>query len=83
MVIKMKIKVIGKAHMEGISKKTNRAYNFNVVHYVGSQRGVEGEAGQQIMLDPTKYPISNILVGMTYSVDFDNHGYPVDFLLSK
>ena len=78
----MNIKVIGKAHLEGISKKTNRSYNFNVVHYVGPQRDVEGECGQQIMLDPVKYPIGTIIVGSTYNVEFDGHGCPVDFSIS-
>ena len=40
----MKIKVIGKAHLEGASKRTGKEYNFNQVHYTGPDRGVEGLA---------------------------------------
>ena len=37
----MKIKVIGKAHREGVSKKSGNPYNFNQVHYNGPDRGVK------------------------------------------
>lgn len=40
----MKIKVIGKAHFEGTSKKTGNEYNFHQIHYIGKSRGVEGDA---------------------------------------
>ena len=35
----MKIKVIGKAHLEGTSKQTGKEYNFNQVHYPGFKNG--------------------------------------------
>ncbi len=77
----MKIKVIGKAHLEGTSKKTGKSYNFNQIHYNGPARGVEGLAAQTLALDPAQYPIASIFVGRTYEVEFDNRGYPVCFEL--
>lgn len=29
----MRIKVYGKAHLEGVAKKSGNPYNFNQVHY--------------------------------------------------
>lgn len=75
----MKIKVLGKAHLEGISKKTGNAYNFNQVHYAGKARGVEGEAAKTLNLDPLDYPLYSIKVGETYEVEFDDRGYVVGF----
>lgn len=51
----MKIKVYGKAHMEGTSKKTGKPYNFNQIHYLSPARGVEGLAAQTLNLDPVDF----------------------------
>ena len=75
----MKIKVLGKAHLEGTSKKTGRGYNFNQVHFLGPARGVEGQAAQTISLDPTMVPYTSIEVGALYEVEFDQHGFCVLF----
>lgn len=77
----MRIKVYGKAHLEGTSKKTGNAYNFNQVHYLGVARGVEGQAALTISLDPAQFPYADIKVGEDYRVEFDNRGYPVEFAL--
>lgn len=77
----MKIKVYGKAHMEGVSKKTGNPYNFNQVHYLGKARGVDGQAAMTLMLDPKDYPIGSIVVGEEYNVEFDNRGYVVEFAI--
>jgi len=77
----MKIKVYGKAHLEGTSKKTGNPYNFNQVHYLGKARGVEGQAALTLALDPGDYPFVSIVVGEEYNVEFDNRGYVVDFSL--
>ena len=75
----MKIKVIGKAHMEGISKKSGKPYNFNQVHYIGKARGVEGDAALTCNLDPSLVMFGDIHVGSEYTLEFDNRGYPVVF----
>lgn len=75
----MKIKVLGKAHMEGVSKKTGNPYNFNQIHYLGKARGVEGQAALTATLDAVAFPISSIVVGADYNLEFDNRGGVVDF----
>lgn len=75
----MKIKVYGKAHMEGTSKKTGRPYNFNQIYYLAPARGVEGLAAKTLNLDPAFYPLASISVNADYNVEFDDRGYPVDF----
>ena len=79
----MKIKVEGKAHLEGTAKKTGKPYNFNQVHYLGKTRGVEGLAAKTIALDPVEYPLNSIQVGAMYNVEFDERGYPVTFELAR
>lgn len=75
----MRIKVIGKAHLKGISKKTGNPYDFNQVHYTGPARGVEGLSAQTLSLDPQTYPYDSITLGIDYDAEFDNRGYLVDF----
>ena len=75
----MKIKVIGKAHLEGKSKRTGNEYNFNQVHYTGPDKGVEGIAALTLSLDPGIIPYADIKLNTEYEVDFGPHGYVVDF----
>lgn len=75
----MRIKVFGKAHFEGTSKRTGNDYNFNQVHYLGVARSVEGQAALTLSLDPAQVPYQTIKVGADYTVEFDNRGYPVVF----
>ena len=75
----MKIKVIGKAHLEGKSKRTGREYNFNQVHYTGPDRGVEGVASLTLSLDPSLIPYADIKLNADYDVEFNNRGYVVGF----
>ena len=81
--INMKIMVYGKAHLEGVAKKTGNPYNFNQVHYLGKARGVIGQAALTLALDPFDYPIDSIDVGKEYNVEFDNRGYVVEFSPAK
>lgn len=79
----MKIKVYGKAHLEGKSKKTGNPYNFNQIHYLAPARGVEGLAATTLNLDSAMYPLDRIVVNAEYLVEFDNRGYPVEFIPAK
>lgn len=80
----MKIHVEGKQHLEGVAKKTGKPYNFNQVHYLAPSFGVEGLAALTLGLDAAAYPITGIVVGADYNVEFDRNGYVVDFrLVSK
>ena len=75
----MKITIQGKAHLEGVSRKTNKPFNFNQVHYLSPARGGEGMAAKTLNLDPAIYPLPTIQVGTEYHVEFDDRGYPVTF----
>ena len=76
----MKIKVIGKSHLQGTSKKTQRPYDFIQVHYNGKAFGVEGVAALTLSLDPKDHPYDDIAIGGEYNVEFDNRGYIVEFV---
>lgn len=71
----MKIKVLGKAHLEGTSRKTGRPYNFNQLHFCGPAQGVEGVAAQTVSYDPSIFPLSRIEVGKTYELEVNLRGY--------
>ena len=75
----MKIKVCGKAHLEGVSKRTGKPYNFNQIHYLGPAFGVEGQAALTQSLDVARYPLDSITIGAEYNIEFDNRGYVVMF----
>lgn len=75
----MKIKVYGKSHMEGQSKRTGRPYNLNQVHYLGKNQFVEGQSAETLFLSAPEYPYDTIVVGKEYYVEFDNRGSVVEF----
>lgn len=76
----MKIKVIGKAHLKGTSKRTQQPYDFIQVHYNGKAYGVEGMAALTLSLNPQDYPFTDIAIGGEYNVEFDPRGYIVEFV---
>ena len=75
----MKIRVIGKSHFQGTSKKTGAPYNFIQVHYNGPARGVIGSAALTANLDPSLVNFDSIAVNGEYIIEFDNRGFPVEF----
>ena len=75
---RMKIKIYGKVHLEGTSKRTGNACNFNQVHYLPPSRGVEGLAAKTLNLDPATYPLNRIILNTDYNVEFDDRGYPAE-----
>lgn len=75
----MKIKVIGKAHLHGVSKRTGNPYDFIQLHYNGTARDVIGTAALQVNLDPSLTRFDEIIVGEEYNLVFDNRGYIVEF----
>lgn len=79
----MKVKVTGKEHREGTSKKTGNAYNANIVHYLTKARGVEGQCGRSAWLDPGMIRMEEIVVGGEYIIEFDDRGYCQDFYPAK
>lgn len=75
----MKIRVIGKAHLSGTSKRTGKPYDFIQVHYNGPARDVVGLAALTVNLDPAMVSFNSIVVPGDYNVEFDQRGYPVTF----
>lgn len=75
----MIVEIIGKQHREGVSKKSGNPYNFNVVFYVGADRGVIGSRGQEILLEPDLFPLDDIQVGARYDIQFGPRGSVVNF----
>ncbi len=75
----MKIKVIGKAHLQGVLKKTGNPYTFIQIHYNGPARNVVGLAALTLSLDPSQARHDAIMVPGDYIVEFDNRGFLVEF----
>lgn len=75
----MKIRVIGKAHLKGTSKRTGKPYDFIQAHYNGPARDVTGLAALTVNLDPAMVDFNSIIVPGDYNVEFDQRGYPVVF----
>lgn len=75
----MRIKVMGKAHRQGKSKKTGNPYDFIQVFYLGRGYGVEGMESKTLNLEPRDYPYTSIEVDQDYEVEFDERGYVVAF----
>lgn len=69
----MRIKIVGKVHRSGISKKSGNPYDFVELHVVMPKRGVIGEAAQTVTTDATVYPFDRLNPGV-YDAEFDNNG---------
>lgn len=70
----MKIKVYGKVHLSGTSKKTGNKYDFIQLHCLVPQRGVEGEAARVISVSPEIVNYDSIVVGCVCNVEVDFDG---------
>lgn len=74
----MKVRVIGKSHLQGISKRTGNPYDFIQLHYNGPARGVIGLGAMTVSMDPGLVNFDSIAVPGDYNLEFDNRGYPVE-----
>ena len=74
----MKIKVIGKIHLEGIGKTSKRPYCFDQYHYNARSAGVEGVAAKQVNVDPAIISFASVIPGHEYDIEFDERGFCVD-----
>lgn len=79
----MKIKVYGKVHLSGTSKKTGKKYDFIQLHCLVPQRGVEGEAAKVISVSPDIVNYDSIILGKVCSVEVDFDGRVVSCLPEK
>lgn len=75
----MIVEIIGKQHREGVSLKTGKEYNFNVVYFIGPDRGVIGAKGQEVILDSDLYSLESIEVGDRYDIQFGPRGVVQNF----
>lgn len=71
----MKIKVYGKAHFSGTSKKTGNKYDFIQIHCLIPQRGVDGLAAKVVIVSPDLVDFDSIIVGKSCSVEVDFEGH--------
>jgi len=78
----MKVTVLGKEYASGTSKKTGKDFAAMVVHVSHKKNGVDGLSVDSIWLDSASYPLSDIIVGKVYNVDYDNRGYVLAFELA-
>lgn len=79
----MIVEIIGKEHREGVSQRTGREYNLNVVHFIGPDRGVIGSKGLEVILEPDLYPLESIEVGARYDIQFGLRGVVQNFTKVK
>lgn len=75
----MIIKVIGKRHCSGTSKKSGKPFDFSEVFFIDQQRNVEGQVGLSFTVDSTVISYSDIVVGADYNAEFGPGGYLVSF----
>ena len=71
----MKIKVLGKEHKSGTSKKNGKPYDFNVLYYTAPRFGVEGISSESALIPPDAISLADIVIGKDYEVDYDGRGY--------
>ena len=79
----MKNTVVGKQHLEGISKKTGNPYSMNIVHFTAPEDGVIGVSCNTQNLDPITYPFDSIQVGKEYDLQYNRRGYVTTFALIR
>ena len=73
----MKVKVVGKQHREGVSKKSGKEYSMNLAYCEYSAKDVEGVMTGDFIVPDSLVNFSSIVVGGVYIFDFDNRGYLV------
>lgn len=77
--MKMKVTVIGKEKMKGVSRKTDRPFDGSIVHMTFRKAGCEGIACDSTYIDANLRYFEEINVGKVYDLDRDGRGYIVDF----
>lgn len=75
----MIVTLLGKEHVSGISRKTGKEFDSNVVHVAFKKKGLEGSATEIIWLNPEHYPINSLQLGKNYNLDRDKRGYVCGF----
>ena len=78
----MVVRVDGKEHRQGVSK-AGKNYDFITLHFLGKQRGVEGQAAITKIIDNTLIPYEKILVGQYYDLEPDLNGNIIGISVAK
>lgn len=69
----MVVKIEGKEHRQGVSKAGNK-YDFISLHFLAKQRGVDGQAAINKIVDTNVCSYNEILVGQHYDLELDLSG---------
>ena len=78
----MKVLVLGKEHVKGTSRKTNKPFDNTVVYYQHKKNGVDGVFCGSTWLSATTYPPESVQVGKPYELDRDERGFVIGFELA-
>ena len=79
----MNLKIYGKAHIQGKSKKTGKDVDFYVVHLLMPDPNIEGMAAVQKTVNPSLIKYENIIVNQYYDIEPDFNGNIISFKPSK
>lgn len=79
----MLVKLIGKEHISGISKKTNKPFEANIAHILRPDKKVDGMIGDRVMLNVTDYPLDTLVLNANYNLEYNARGFVDSFVLSK
>lgn len=77
----MKVMVMGKEHVQGTSRKTQKPFDNTVVYVQHKKNGVDGVVCGNVWLNAGTYPIEGIQLGKTYNLDRDERGFVMAFEL--
>lgn len=75
----MKVKIVGKQHMKGTSKKSGTPYDFYALYCLGKSSRVEGQICITVNVRPEDSPYADAVVGSDYNLEYDQNGYLADF----
>lgn len=75
----MKVMVVGKEIVSGVSKKTEQPYKATIVHCTYKKGRVEGLVAENLWVDQSLIDPKDIFVGTEYEVDRDSRGFLMNF----
>lgn len=73
----MKVNVVGKEKMKGVSKKTGREFDGTLLHYLYKKARCDGQCCESVFVDDMLLPYGAINIGKVYDLDHDSRGYLV------
>jgi hypothetical protein len=75
----MKVNLVGKQHIQGVSKKTGNPYDNTIVHVTYPESGIDGNAVDRVFLDAKVFPVESLVVGATYDLEYNRRGFVAGF----